>query len=43
MNDLDDTKLKAELDEIMKSIDNIMKKIESVNPVKKEESEYNED
>jgi len=32
MSKLDDKSLKIEIDEIMKHIDNIMKKIESLNP-----------
>ena len=43
MNDPDDTKLKAEIDEIMKNIKNIIKKIENLDPVKSERSRQNED
>jgi hypothetical protein len=43
MNDPDDTKLKAEIDEIMKNINNIIKKIENIDPVKSERSRQNED
>jgi hypothetical protein len=43
MNDPDDTKLKAEIDEIMKNINNIIKKIENLDPVKSERSRQNED
>ena len=38
MTDVEDLKLKAEIDEIMKSVDNIMQKVETVIPVKQEES-----
>ena len=38
MNDIDDEGLKTEIDEIMKGVDNIMKKIESLNLIKEEES-----
>ena len=37
MKDREDLKLKTELDEIMKSVDIIMKKVETVIPVKEEE------
>jgi hypothetical protein len=37
MKDREDLKLKAELDEIMKSVDIIMKKVETIMPVKEEE------
>ncbi len=43
MNDPDDTKLKAKIDEIMKNINNIIKKIENLDPVKSERSRQNED
>jgi len=43
MNDPDDTKLKAEIDEIMKNINNIIKKIENLDPVKSEKSRQNGD
>lgn len=43
MNDPDDMKLKAEIDEIMKNINNIIKKIENLDPVKSERSRQNED
>jgi len=42
MNDPDDKKLKAEIDEIMKNVYNILKKVESLNPVKSTESKQNE-
>ena len=38
MTDVEDLKLKTEIDEIMKSVDNIMQKVETVIPVKQEES-----
>jgi len=41
MNDSDEDKLKAEINEIMKNVNNIMKNIEDFNPVKKEESTEN--
>ena len=37
MIDTDDLKLKAEIDQIMNSVDNIMKKIEVTLPPKEEE------
>jgi hypothetical protein len=43
MNDPDDTKLKAEIDEIMKNINIIIKKIENLDPVKSKKSRQNED
>ncbi|MEA1948665.1 MAG: hypothetical protein U9N83_15350 [Thermodesulfobacteriota bacterium] len=43
MNDPDDMKLKAEIDEIMKNINNIIKKVENLDPVKSERSRQNED
>ncbi len=39
MTDVEDLKLKAEIDEIMKSVDNIMQKVETVIPAKQEESQ----
>jgi hypothetical protein len=39
MKDLEDMKLKAEIDEIMKCVDNIMQRVETVIPSKKEESQ----
>ena len=36
MTDPDDLKLKAEIDEIMKSVDGIMTKVETVMPAKQE-------
>ncbi|RZB37053.1 MAG: hypothetical protein SRB2_01557 [Desulfobacteraceae bacterium Eth-SRB2] len=43
MNDPDDTKLKAEIDGIMKNINAIIKKIENLDPVKSKKSRQNED
>lgn len=43
MNDLDDAKLKIEIDEIMKRIDIILKKVENHVPVRKKESIQDED
>jgi hypothetical protein len=37
MKDREDLKLKAELEEIMKSVDNIMKRVETVMPAKAED------
>ena len=37
MKDREDLKLKAELDEIMKDVDIIMKRVETVMPAKEEE------
>ena len=39
MTDPDDLRLKAEIDEIMKSVDSIMTKIETVMPAKQEEAQ----
>jgi len=39
MKDREDLKLKAELDEIMKGVDIIMKKVETVMPTSEEESQ----
>ena len=39
MKDREDLKLKAELDEIMKGVDIIMKKVETVMPTKEEETQ----
>jgi hypothetical protein len=39
MSDAEDLKLKAEIDEIMESVDNIMQKVEMVIPSKPEESQ----
>lgn len=42
MNDPNNKKLKAEIDEIMKNVHNILKKIESLDPSKSNESKQNE-
>jgi hypothetical protein len=42
MNDPDGKKLKTEIDEIMKNINNILKKIESLDPAKSREPKQNE-
>jgi hypothetical protein len=42
MNDSDDRKLKAEIDEIMKNISKIIKKIENLDPVNSEKSTENQ-
>lgn len=39
MQDKEDLKLKAELDEIMKSVDIIMQKVETVIPTKPEDTQ----
>jgi hypothetical protein len=39
MTDVEDLKLKAEIDDIMKSVENIMQKVETVIPDKQEESQ----
>jgi hypothetical protein len=39
MHDVDDAHLKAEIDQIVKSIDNTIKKIEKIVPLKKEKTE----
>ena len=39
MTDRDDLQLKAEIDEIMKNVDNIMNKVETVLPPKQEETQ----
>jgi hypothetical protein len=39
MKDLEDIELKAEMDEIMRSVETIMKRIESVLPAKPEASD----
>jgi len=43
MKDREDLKLKAELEEIMKSVDNIMKKVETVMPAKAEDAQSHSD
>jgi hypothetical protein len=40
MKDLEDLDLKAEIDEIMRSVDSIMKKVEAVLPSKPEPTEH---
>jgi hypothetical protein len=42
MHDVDDAHLKAEIDQIMKSIDDTIKKIEKIVPLKKEKVETSE-
>ena len=39
MTDREELKLKAEIDDIMRSVDNIMQKVETVIPAKQEESQ----
>ena len=39
MTDVEDLKLKAEIDDIMKSVDNIMQKVETVIPANQAESQ----
>ena len=39
MTDVEDLKLKAEIDEIMKSVDNIMQKVETIIPAKQADSQ----
>ncbi len=39
MTDVEDLKLKTEIDAIMKSVDNIMQKVDTVIPAKQEESQ----
>jgi hypothetical protein len=42
MNDSDDRKLKSEIDEIMKNVNNIIKKIEEFDPVNSNKSVQND-
>ena len=42
MKDSDDRKLKAEIDEIMKNVNNIIKKIETLDPVNSKKSTQND-
>ena len=42
MHDVDDAQLKAEIDQIMKSIDDTVKKIEKIVPLKKEKVDSTE-
>ena len=39
MTDVEDMKLKDEIDEIMQSVDSIMKKVEAVLPAEQEEAQ----
>lgn len=39
MKDIDDIDLKNEIDEIMKNVDNIMKKVETLDPAKQESTD----
>ena len=39
MKDKEDLKLKAELEEIMESVDNIMKRVETIMPAKAEDAQ----
>ena len=39
MTDIEDLRLKAEIDEIMKNVDHIMQNVETVIPSKSEESQ----
>jgi hypothetical protein len=43
MTDPDDLKLKTEIDEIMKSVDSVMMKVEIVMPPKQEEAQHQSD
>jgi hypothetical protein len=43
MKDLDDKQIKAEIDEIMKGIENIMEKVERMDPAFKDATLQNED
>ena len=43
MHDVDDALLKTEIDQIIKSIDDTIKKIEKIVPLKKEKVETSED
>ena len=43
MTDVEDMKLKAEIDKIMESVENIMKKVELILPAKQEESQTQSD
>ena len=43
MTDRDDLQLKTEIDEIMKNVDNIMNKVETVLPPKQEETQPRSD
>jgi len=43
MSDTDDRKLKAEIDEIIKKVNTIIKNIDELDPAKKEDREQTED
>jgi hypothetical protein len=43
MEDREDLKLKVELEEIMKSVNNIMKKVETVMPAKEKDAQPQSD
>ena len=43
MADTDDRKLKAEIDEIIKKVNTIIKNIDELDPAKKEDAEKTED
>ncbi|NNF98315.1 MAG: hypothetical protein HKM93_02965 [Desulfobacteraceae bacterium] len=43
MNDMDDTDLKLEINAIMENVANIMKKIETLDPAKKNDSGTSEE
>ncbi len=43
MKDIEDIELKAEMDEIMRSVDNVMKKVEAILPPKNETADSAED
>ncbi len=42
MDDIDDIQFKTEIDEIMRNVDNIMRKVELLTPQKEEESAQDE-
>ena len=43
MNDPDDIEFKSEINKIMRNVHNIIKKIETVDPTKNDDSEKNKD
>lgn len=43
MKDIEDIELKAEMDEIMRSVESVMKKVEAVLPPKKETADTADD
>jgi|GEM_PF-3401513 len=43
MADIDDQKLKAEIDDIIKKVNTIIKNIDELNPAKKEDVDQTED